>query len=225
MKLYSILTIMSLLSFLSCSNNDSFNADVRNAIKSQMEKYPESTLKDIYKNFFQDRFGPGHLIEDVEQAHHYLHHELTYCLAEYAEAAEPTGWQHNFYRVNLGIVQNEIISCDALLEALIRSANAVKPFSVEDWQKEWSEIEAIIKAMNLSLPNYDEDKKEIDARLEEGKYIGHHSDAYNIAYDPHYRIISKKIYEEEILPLINNIISKSGMKFCNLSIYRMNYRS
>lgn len=203
MKIYPILTIMLLLSFLSCSNNNDFDTGVRNAITNQMEKYQESTLKDIYKNFFQDRFGPGHLIEDVEQAHHYLHHELEYCSTEYAEAAEPTGWRHNFYRVNLGIVQNEIISCDVLLDALVRSANDVKPFSMDDWKKEWSKIEAIVKSMNLSLPNYDEDKKEIDAKLEEGKYVGHHSDAYNIAYDPHYRIISKKIYEEEILPLLN----------------------
>lgn len=202
MKLYPILIMTFLLCFLSCSNKDDFNTGVRHAIEIQMKKYPESTLKDIYKNFFQDRFGPGHLIEDVEQAHQYLHHELEYCSGEYTEAAEPTGWQHNFYRVNLAIVHNDIISCDDLLDALVRSANAVKPFSIEDWQKEWSEIEAIVRSMELSLPDYEEDKKEIDTKLEEGKYVGHHSDAYNITYDPHYRIISKKIYEEEILPLL-----------------------
>ena len=34
----------------------------------QMTDYPESTLKDIYKNFFQDAFGPGHLMSDAEDA-------------------------------------------------------------------------------------------------------------------------------------------------------------
>lgn len=204
MKVFPLLTIMFLLSLLSCSNNDSFNTGVRNAVNSQIEKYPDSTLKDIYKNFFQDRFGPGHLIDDVEQAHHYLHIELEHSPAEFTVAAEPTGWQHNFYRVNLAVVKNEIMSCDALLDALVRSANGVEAYSVEDWQREWSEIEAIVRSMNLSLPDYDKDKTEIDTRLKEGKYVGHHSDAYNIAYDPHYRIISKKIYEEEILPLIEN---------------------
>lgn len=204
MKTYPLLLMLFLFSLSSCTSNKDFEIGVRNAIIKQLEKYPESTLKDIYKNFFQDRFGPGHLIEDVEQAHDYLHHELEYCTALFTEAAEPTGWQHNFYRVNLAIVKSEIISCDTLLDALVRSANNLQPVSIEDWQKEWSEIEGIIRSMNLLLPNYDEDKKEIDAKLKEGKYIGHHSDAYNILYDPHYRIISKQIYEEEILPLIGN---------------------
>lgn len=204
MKISPALAIMFLLSFLSCSNNAGFNRGVRNAVKEQMKKYPDSTLKDIYKNFFQDRFGPGHMIEDTELEHHYLHHELAYCPAAFTEAAEPTGWQHNFYRVNLGIVKNEIISCEVLLDALVRSANDMKTLSMEDWQKEWSEIEAIVNSMNLLLPDYEEDKKEIDVKLKEGKYAGHHSDAYNKAYDPHYRIISKKIYEEEILPLLEN---------------------
>lgn len=204
MKIFPILAIMLSLFFLSCSNNDDFNTRVRDAIKVQMKKYPDSTLKDIYKNFFQDRFGPGHLIEDTEVAHNYLHRELEYCSAEFTEAAESTGWQHNYYRVNLGVVKKEIISCETLLDALVRSANDVKPISMEDWQEEWSGIEAIIRSMNLSLPNYEEDKKEIDAKLKEGIYVGHHSDAYNNAYDPHYRIISKKIYEEEILPLLEN---------------------
>lgn len=203
MKRYPIPVMLFLLFFLSCSNNKNFGTNVRDAITYQMEKYPESTLIDLYKNFFQDRFGPGHLIENTEAAHDYLHHELAYTPAEFTEVAEPTGWQHNFYRVNLAIVKNEIISCDALLDALVRSANNVKPLSMKEWQKEWSEIEAIIKTMQLSLPNYKEDKKEIDAKLAEGIYVGHHSDAYNKAYDPHYRIISKKIYEEEILPLLN----------------------
>lgn len=197
-------SIMFLLSLLSCSNNSNFDIAVRTAISVQMGKYPESTLKDIYKNFFQDRFGPGHLVEDIEQARHYLRHELPYCSAEFAEVAEPTGWQHNFYRVNLGVVKNEMISCNALLGALVRSANEIKPFSLEEWKAEWSKIEAIVQSMNLSLPDYDEDKKEIDAKLKEGKYVRHHSDAYNEAYDPHYRIISKKIYEEEIRQLLEN---------------------
>lgn len=203
MKIVPAITIMLLLFFLSCSNNSNFETGVRTTITEQMKKYPKSTLKDIYKNFFQDRFGPGHLIEDVELAHHYLHHELPYCSAEFSEAAEPTGWQHNFYRVNLAVVKDDLISCDALLDALVRSSNNVKPVSIDDWRKEWSEIEAIVKSMDLSLPDYEEDEKEIKAKLLEGKYVGHHSEAYVEAYDPHYRIISKKIYEKEILPLLN----------------------
>lgn len=40
---------------------------VTKAIEEQMNTYPESTLKDIYKSFFQDAFGPGHLIPESEE--------------------------------------------------------------------------------------------------------------------------------------------------------------
>lgn len=35
---------------------------IRAAVERQITMYPNSTLRDIYKNFFQDRFGPGHIM-------------------------------------------------------------------------------------------------------------------------------------------------------------------
>jgi glutathione peroxidase len=180
------------------------NTSVREAVTRQMEKYPLSTLKDLYKSFFQDRFGPGHIISDASAAESYLLRELDSYSTVSGETIEPTGWQHNFYRVSLSVVKNGLVPRDVLLNVLIRSANGVNPVSVEEWRKEWSQIEAIIKAMDLSLPDYDADCQEIGKRLVECNYVGHHSDAYNEAYAPHYRIIARKIFEEEIFPLLND---------------------
>ena len=72
------------------------------------------------------------------------------------------------------------------------------------WQKEWEQIEAVICSMDLSLPGYEEDKKEIDDRLSRGEYVGHHSKIFEDSYSPHYRIISKDIFEEELQPLIQS---------------------
>ena len=54
--------------------------------------------------------------------------------------------------------------------------------------------------MNLDLENFEEDLKMIHSVLEQGKYAVHHSEIYNSEYQPHYRIIEKTIFEEEILP-------------------------
>ena len=45
-----------------CSRSHACRQMIMAAIGQQMADYPESTLKDIYKNFFQDAFGPGHLM-------------------------------------------------------------------------------------------------------------------------------------------------------------------
>lgn len=47
-----------------------------------------------------------------------------------------------------------------------------------------------------------EDKLYIDSILSVGKYAISHSPEYRDAYHPHYRIISRDIFEREIEPLI-----------------------
>lgn len=199
---FCILFLMAITPNLLAAGNDDFEKQVREAVRNQMKKYPESTLKDIYKNFFQDRFGPGHLIQDTAAAGRYLRREMDAYQEITGETAEPAGWQHNFYRVNLSAVKNGLIPAKLLLDALIRSANEAEKVSMDEWEKEWSRIEAVIRSMDLSLPDYEADLEEINKKLQEGIYVGHHSKAYNEAYAPHYRIISRKIYEEELLPLL-----------------------
>jgi hypothetical protein len=159
-------------------------------------------LKDIYKSFFQDRYGPGHIINDTTAVNRYLLNELNSYSEITGVITEPTGWQHNFYRVNLSVIKDSLVPREVLLDAFIRSANEIEPIPVQEWKKEWVQIEKIVKSMELSLPDYDKDSAEIEERLKEGNYVGHHSDAYNNAYKPHYRIISKKIFEKEILPRV-----------------------
>ncbi|MDR2009541.1 MAG: hypothetical protein LBQ22_03575 [Bacteroidales bacterium] len=205
--LYLLLATVLTLSSFSADNKD-FEEKVRDAVNRQMKIYPKSTLKDLYKNFFQDRFGPGHIIADTAAARRYLLNELNSYSVSSGELAEPTGWEQNFYRVNLSVLKDEIIPLDRFLDAFIRSVNEIKPITVEEWQKEWSQIEAVIRSMNLSLPNYDNDYNEIKNRLEEGNYVGHHSKEFNESYAPHYRIISKEIFEKELLPLIDHTYNK-----------------
>jgi hypothetical protein len=56
--------------------------------------------------------------------------------------------------------------------------------------------------MELSLPDYDAHRKEIEDRLDRGEYVEHHSKVFEESYSPHYRIISRQIFEKELRPLL-----------------------
>ena len=188
--------------WVSAAEKTDFDKAVRSAVERQMQGYPKSTLKDLYKNFFQDKFGPGHIVSDTTAAGNYLRREMASYTETEGEIVEPTGWEGNFYRVNLSVIKNGQIPYQTFFDAFIRSVNGIRPVTVAEWQKEWNRIEGIIRSMNLSLPDYENDRKEIDDRLERGEYVGHHSKAFEDSYSPHYRIISKEIFEQELQPLI-----------------------
>lgn len=60
--------ILSFLLLCIVSLSQAQEDQVKHAIVHQLENYPASTLKDIYKNFFQDAFGPGHLMSNSSDA-------------------------------------------------------------------------------------------------------------------------------------------------------------
>jgi hypothetical protein len=73
----TLLLLLMACSVTACKQQTTINTTaVQAAVTKQLQKYPKSTLKDIYKNFFQDRFGPGHLISDTAVAGAYLRKEL-----------------------------------------------------------------------------------------------------------------------------------------------------
>lgn len=200
----SIFLLLSILLYTSLQavEKDVFNEAVRNAVVRQMKAYPKSTLKDLYKNFFQDKFGPGHIISDTTSAGNYLRRELASYSEIEGDIAEPTGWEGNFYRVNLSVIKEGKIPYQTYFDAFIRSVQGIQPVAVSDWKKEWRAIELIIRSMNLSLPGYADDRKEIEERLGRGEYVGHHSKVFEETYSPHYRIISKQIFEKELQPML-----------------------
>ena len=128
-----------LLLFLggACRQQDnSFERKVKQALAYQMREYPESTLKDVYKNFFQDRYGPGHLLSDTAAAGAYLRREL----ASYTEVTgpyfEPTGWEGNFYRVNLSVIKQQLVPYEDFFSAFVRSVQGITPVPVSEWKEQ-----------------------------------------------------------------------------------------
>lgn len=175
---------------------------IKKSVERQLNDFPKSTLQDLYKSFFQDRFGPGHLVSDTSKAGNYLRYELNNSTVFHEKYYEPTGYESNYYRVNLSVIKENKISYQDFFDAFLRSVENVNLNDVEEWKAEWSEIESVIISMDLNLENFEKDLEMIHSVLEQGEYAVHHSETYNSEYHPHYRIIEKKIFEEDILPLL-----------------------
>ena len=201
--LYILLAVAAMVLLFSCNRANSTHAKIRQSVERQLELYPESTLRDLYKNFFQDRFGPGHIIADNTAADRYLRYELNTAEGFEGLDYEPTGYEGRFYRVNLGVIADGRVPYDKYFDAFVRSVNGIKPISIEQWRTEWHEIDSVIMSMGLQLENYSVDRAEIKALIEGGDYVMHHSQRFNDHYQPHYRIIERTIFENEILPLLS----------------------
>lgn len=175
-------------------------AAVHSAIERQLVTYPESTLQDIYKSFYQDRFGPGHMISDTASARSYLMRELSEMNDASTVYYEPTGSEGRFVRVYLSTVTDGFITADQLLNAFVRSANMVKETET-DWTTEWKAIVGIITKYDIQMNGFETDAPLLDEASRNCQAV-HHSRAYNAAYHPHYRIVERSGFEEELRPLI-----------------------
>jgi hypothetical protein len=208
MRTYGIFTIVALAIVIiavgvGCGRESEIDTKIRRSIKNQMSNYPKSTLRDIYKNHFHDNYGPGHIISDKAAADRYLRYELETSKSFEGVDYEPTGYEGRFYRVNLGVIADGRVPYDKFFDAFVRSVNGIEPISIETWHREWREIEAVIMGMKLDMENVAEDSAEIEALIDSGNYVMHHSKRFNDYYQPHYRIIERNIFETEILPLLN----------------------
>jgi len=195
-----------------------------------MQVYPKSRLLDIYKSCFQDYMGAEHLVSDRERVKAYLDEELQTTSIDDLMPwyYEPCGVDGQYIRVSIRAIKENLITEDVLLDTFIRSANGRNseshPSSLEDgrvvtdegkansdkrptvesWRDRWHKIVGMIDKMELNLPNYQQDRTFIDSVLSAGKYAISHSPEYREEYRPHYRIVEKGIFENEIKPLIES---------------------
>ncbi len=170
------------------------NSKIEKAVINELKYYPEARLRDIYKNFFQDAFGPGHLIPDTTRAGNYLNYELQLPIVD-TLTWQAIGPENDYYRINLELVKKGTLPRSVLLEAMVESAPLARNPDMETWKKEWKTAMVVLEKMNLQIPDFEKDKKEIEALFEQGEYVMHHSDFYNETYKRHYRIIHKSVFK------------------------------
>lgn len=170
------------------------------AIEHQMATYPKSTLQDIYKNFYQDHFGSGHMITDMASARSYLMRELSEMTNTSAVYYEPTGSEERHVRVYLSSVADSLITAEQLLDAFVRSANMDKGEN-NDWESEWNCIVGVITKRGLILNDFDKDVALL-SEASRNHHAAHHSQTYNETYHPHYRIVERSIFENELQSML-----------------------
>ena len=171
---------------------------VRSAIERQLVTYPQSTLQDIYKSFYQEHFGPGHIISDTASARRYLMRELSELGETESPYFEPTGCQGDYIRVYLSVVSDSLITAEQLLDAFARSANSWQKPAVS-WMEKWEAIVSIIQANKIELEGFETDLPLLTEAARNNQAV-HHSRRYNEAYHPHYRIVERNIFEIELKP-------------------------
>ena len=193
-----LLILALAISLVSCESK--MENEVKKAVKFQMRNYPESTLQDIYKNFFQDAFGPGHLLKDPEASLISLQEELSnFERSKLKPLIEPLGYEHKFVRVDLDVIKKDIVHYEDFARAFIESGDYFSVPNLEEWIDEWQQILEIIESLDLNIPNFEAEKEILNEMLKNGEYVVHHSQQYIDSYDPHYRIIQKDIFDKELL--------------------------
>ena len=171
---------------------------MRSAIERQLVTYPESTLQDIYKSFYQEHFGPGHIISDTASARRYLMRELSEMGKTQSPYFEPTGSQGDYVRVYLSAIADSLITAEQLLDAFVRSANLWQEPAVS-WLEKWETIVSIIQANKMEIEGFETNLPLLTEAARNNQAV-HHSRRYNEAYHPHYRIVEHSIFEIELKP-------------------------
>ena len=194
----NLLLILALVCSFSLFGQSIDTAAVRSAIERQMTNYPESTLQDIYKSFYQEHFGPGHIISDTASARRYLIRELSEMGETQSPYFEPTGSQGDYVRVYLSAVTDSLITAEQLLDAFVRSANSRQEPTI-NWLEQWEAIVSIIQVNKIELEGFETDLPLLTEAARNNQAV-HHSRRYNEAYHPHYRIVERSIFEIELKP-------------------------
>ena len=153
------------------------------ALIQYAQRYPAAEVQDLYKLVFQDLYGPGHLLTDSLAAMRYISKEV----AEMDGDAYPK----DLYSTNDGPFP--------LYEYTLCDSNFVR-VNLILVKRGWISIEQFVSSLLRSaqgLPTPDP------------KFVMSHSAAFKAAYDPHYRIIRRNIFERELWPMIRDYLGLS----------------
>lgn len=175
-------------------------------VQSILKKYPDASLIDIYKYFFQSRFGPEHIISDSLIAFKILMDELknedigSYRSKPDSLLVELLYPEKKFVRVDLSLIKERIIPINLFFTAFLQSAEKYDSIDYERWKNDWRQIVQKLESENIKIKNFREDKIKIESALKNNRLVFSHSPEYKKSYKPHYRVIEYRIFKEFLLP-------------------------
>lgn len=166
------------------------------AIENFRKNYPEARITDLYKSFYQDNFGPGHILGDSLAAYRYFTEELKDTTSWGGPLYELTGEGNNFIRLNMKLIKEGKVTADKYFKAFINSLGRVEKPSDNFWVSEWQKIDSIRNSKGIEFVNEDADIEYIEEKLKNRDFPIHHSENFNKTYNFHYRIISIPEFEK-----------------------------
>lgn len=172
---------------------------MRKRLREYVERYPRTQLQDVYKWCFQDVYGPAHIIKDSAACRRYIEEELAFVKdGDTNVPFEYTGIDSNYVRVNLSLVKQGVVPVEVMVDALMRSAAQKHPLPVYEWRGRWQRLQVELSHLPTPPDNFDADSQKIAEVLQRNEYVMHHSKQFNEAYDFHYRIVRRDIFEKEL---------------------------
>ncbi|HNZ32951.1 MAG TPA: hypothetical protein PLI24_01010 [Candidatus Cloacimonas sp.] len=183
------------------SDNDLIKVDIKQVIKQELLFHPELQLIDLYKLVFQAYMGPGHLINNIDEAANYIITEMLLHSEPYLPIKQDIGNGKGFFRVSLDLLmpEKELKKEQAIVEIYRKSyilADLMKQ-SVYDNNHNLN----ITDIWNATVPQIKElidfdlaEWKEVDL-IAESKAIPRHSQIYKTLYNPKYRVLKYNFYD------------------------------
>jgi hypothetical protein len=162
-------------------------------IQAHLARYPVSEIADVYKLLHQATFGPGHLIEDKRAAREFLHQECDQLTpsenAALVECIHPTG---EIVRVHLRPYLALTTRLNWLLDAFVRSAGQVTGDPAVMAQR-WVQFASLCETDEAFGERFARREIQLFSRFRAGETwpAVHHSPAYERAYHPKYRVLTR----------------------------------
>ncbi|MCR5809506.1 MAG: hypothetical protein K6G56_08110 [Clostridiales bacterium] len=156
-------------------------------IKLHLEKYPLMEMRDVIKLLFQSEFGCAHAIRDEAAARAWLEEELASVVQkEGLPLTEPLGGGYS--RVDLHALKAHGMTPDELLSLFIKSAEPAG--SREHFAKLLLDL---IEEPGLLPFDGENTRAFVKEYVGSGCPAVHHSEAYNKAYSPAYRVVRAEL--------------------------------
>jgi len=189
----------------------SFEKTILQLAEEEFELHPKANLRDYYKLFFQGTFGPGHFVSDYLSAIDFIYKELNESTNFETDLYQKINYRQIFYRVNLLAVKMNLISFNDYYAGFLASSRFKSNISNEQWIYEWQQIEKILEASSLEIPNFEHDSNFLQRIFFENEYVISHSQDFRTTYNPHYRIFTQTEFEKLQIKEIS----------CNSYIYQL----
>lgn len=163
----------------------------------QYARHPQMALADLYKFIHQAALGSEHAVADTAMARRWMDDEIATLSDGLPEPLlDPLTPDGRLARVHLRPYLAEGGSPEDLLQAFVQTANTYHG-SKEQLRAYWQTAETMAEAGDLPFPP--DTMAVFIARMAEAGYPAvHHSDAYNEAYHPAYRVVAV-----DLLPGLN----------------------